>query len=154
MKNIRLVLLIAAVMFAGCKKVGKGEDEVSGSVSGEWHIISWAGDPAVQDVYVSFGEDGGFGLYQRVYTPYYEHFAGTYTVDGAKMQGKYDDGSPWAGNPYTISFSDGGNTLKMSRAASPGDVSVYVRASIPEDVLSGDLGLKSSDGGHRPGGCL
>lgn len=146
MKRIGLVLLAGIMIFSACGKNDKPNKQPSpdGSVIGSWHLVSWTGSAVVQDVYLSFDEDGSFDLYQRVETPYYGHFDGSYTLKGANMEGTYSDGEAWKGNPYKISFSDKGKTMSMTRSSNTADVSVYVQASIPQDILSGSLGSKAA----------
>lgn len=132
-----------AVLFVGCRK--SGEKEKVQSVAGQWHLTSWTGAEVTQDIYLSFKDDGTFDLYQRMYTMSYEHFDGTYEQDGHDLNGKYSDGKQWNGNPYEVTFSEDGNTMTMTQLSNPEDVSVYVRASIPEEVLDGGFVVKSAD---------
>lgn len=150
MKKFKYIALaaMAAMLAAGCEKENKGQSagEGSGPVAGEWHMVSWSGLTEERaDVYVSFGEDGTFDLYQRVYTPYYEHYDGTYRQDGDRLSGSYSDGTPW-GREYTATLPEDRSRLTLTAADDGADVSVYVPATIPEDILSGDLSLKSGTG--------
>lgn len=143
MKYIAKALMFMSFLaFAGCDK-NEAEQGTDGSVIGHWHLESWDNE-SYADVYVAFDEDGTFDLYQRVYSPYYEHLTGTYSQEGRKLAGTYDDGTSWAGNPYSLLFFDNGNTMKMTRLSNPDDVSVYRKSSIPKDIVSGSLGVKSS----------
>lgn len=140
MKKIALILLACTMVFAACKKEKKPTPpSLDGSVVGSWHLVSWTGSSVVQDVYISFEENGGFDLYQRIDAPYYEHFDGVYTVNGTNMTGHYSDGVEWDGSPYKITFSDEGKTMSMTRSSNPDDVSVYAKTDIPDDILSGIL---------------
>lgn len=146
MKNILKYMAIAAMTLTAvlsCKKNGPEFPEGSGPVAGQWHMIQWSSISSDRaDVYVSFGEDGTFDLYQRVYTPYYEHYEGTYTQDGGQVTGTYSDGTPWSSS-YTASFSNDRTEMTLTPDDGSGDV-VYEAADIPEDVLSGLLsGTKS-----------
>lgn len=142
MKNLKYILLAAVIMLCGCKK-DDGRNSEFGQVVGEWHLVSWTGNATVQDVYVLFDSFGIFEMYQRIGKPAYEYFKGTYKFDGTYLEGKYNDGTPWSNGPYTVSFEDGGNTMKMESVVSPEDVSVYIKETIPDEIVSGGLGVKS-----------
>lgn len=142
MKNLKYILLVAVIMLCSCNK-DNGRDTDNGQVVGEWHLASWTGSPTVQDVYVLFDSFGVFELYQRIDKLAYEYFKGTYKFDGTYLEGKYNDGTPWSNGPYMVSIEDGGNTMKMESVVSPEDVSVYVKETIPDEIVSGELRVKS-----------
>lgn len=147
----KLIVATAAAAFAaalaltGCEKTPGGED--GGQVlpvTGQWHLASWSSITSdMADVYISFEEDGTFDLYQRVYTPYYEHFDGTYQQDGDQLSGTYSDGVAW-NTTYTVSVTPDRSQLTLTGADDPEDVAVYAAGTIPEDILSGELSSKSS----------
>lgn len=144
MKRIKLlaVLTAAIVMLAGCgEKKGPEAGETDGEVAGTWKMVSWSNTSAAE-VYVEFAADGSFDLYQRVFSPFYEHFEGTWSADGKTISGKYSDGKPWA-STYDATFYKDGEEMQLTRTGSPEDVSVFVRGEIPGDILSGELGVKS-----------
>ena len=142
MKKLKYILLVAVIMLCGCNK-DNDRDMDDAQVVGEWHLASWTGSPTVQDVYVLFDSFGVFELYQRIDKPAYEYFKGPYKFDGTYLEGNYNDGTTWSNGPYIVSFEDGGNTMKMESVVSPEDVSVYVKETIPDEIVSGGLGLKS-----------
>ena len=79
-------LLMAACVLAlsACKKEGSDEPTpAGGSIVGAWELSSVATKATVGDVqvnvYVEFGEDNSFTLYQKVGEGRYTKFDGTYT---------------------------------------------------------------------------
>ena len=92
---------------------------------------------------IDFRTDGTFDLYQRVYSPYYEHFDGTWTLDGNTLDGNYSDGTPWRSS-YTVSVNEDASGLTLTDTFDSEDVSRFIRAAIPEDILSGILGTKGT----------
>lgn len=154
MKKIGLILttaIAAILLVAGCKKGPEKPASGDGTFTGTWQMVSWSSTTAAE-VYVEFAEDGAFDLYQRVYSPYYEHFSGTWNADGNVLSGKYSDGTSWSGT-YTGTFSDEGSLMTLTRTDSPEDVATYRKGTIPDEVLSGDLTAKSGrpapDSGFR-----
>ena len=151
-RTIQYLLLaaFAAVSASGCGKEGGSAEfpEGSGPVAGQWHMVSWNSISGGQaDVYISFDEDGTFDLYQRVYTVYYEHYDGTYTQDGAQVDGTYSDGTPW-GCSYTARFPEDRSRMTLTPSDGSGD-SVYEAVQIPDEILSGLLsGSKAGDDGN------
>lgn len=144
MKSIKKILLGLAVVFA-LASCGKTPDErpnkgSEGSIEGQWHLVSWSTLNAA-DVYLSFGSNGTFDIYQRLYAPTYTHYEGTYRLSGNKLSGTYSDGTAWSNDSYTVKFADNGNQLTLT-GATANDVAVYVKASIPDDILSGELGTR------------
>lgn len=146
-KTMKYMMLaaVAMVMAAGCGKKGSEPDlpEGTGPVAGQWHLIEWSSlsdDRA--DIYISFGEDGTFDLYQRLYTPYYEHYDGNYIQDGATVSGTYSDGTAW-GSSYTAVFTEDRSRMTLTPDGN-GTAAVYEASDIPEEILSGSLsGTKS-----------
>ncbi|MBO8479076.1 MAG: hypothetical protein IAB80_09360 [Bacteroidetes bacterium] len=144
-----LFILCASLAGAcGCTRNGgpEGQDGEAGPVTGQWHLESWGMLTQEQaDVYVSFGEDGTFDLYQRVYTPYYEHYDGSYTQQDGCISGTYSDGTAWNA-AYTVTVSDDKTRLTLTNTANSDDAAVYRAETIPEEIISGALSLKSRSG--------
>lgn len=144
MKNIKLLLiaLTTACLATACRG-GSSDDpgqpgNGSGSVVGQWHMLSWSSAPAAADVYLSFDEIGAFDLYQRLEKPTYEHFSGTYSYAGGKLSGLYSDNAAW-GNSYKVTFNGDGSQMTLTGVAGTADVAVFARAPIPEEIRSGEL---------------
>lgn len=144
MKSIKTILLGLAAMFAlaGCGETNKIETPkgCDGSIVGEWHLVSWSSLNAA-DIYMSFGDNGTFDIYQRLYKPTYSHYEGTYRISGNTLSGTYSDGTAWSNASYVIGFSDNGNRLTLT-GTTAGDTAVYVKEPIPSYILSGELGTK------------
>ena len=146
MKNIRLILIGLAAVFAltGCgdsskdtPEPGPGPENGNGSVIGEWHMISWSTLKAA-DIYLSFDEAGSFHIYQRLYKPEYVHLDGHYTYDKPTLSGKYSDNTPWGSPSYRVSFNADGTQMTLTSTTSD-DVSVFVKAKIPSEIISGAM---------------
>lgn len=144
MKNSKLFLigLAATLLMCGCSKSsendnGNGGGSDKGSVVGQWHLVSWSTLKSA-DVYVAFTEEGSFELYQRLYTPGYVHLNGTYSYNRQMLEGLYGDNQPWAGS-YRVTFDTNGTRMTLTRVESANDVSVFVKADIPDEIISGEL---------------
>ena len=144
MKNIKIfgLFLVMLAAFSGCGKSdnngGGGNENGDGTIVGQWHLISWSGTAAAADVYISFAEKGTFDLYQRVYSPEYVHYTGNYSYSDDRLSGKYSDNVAWASD-YKVSFSTDGNQMTLTSTKSSTDISVYQKATIPDEILSGEL---------------
>ena len=147
MKNIRLILIGLAAVFAltGCgdsskdtPEPGPGPENGNGSVIGEWHMISWSTLKAA-DIYLSFDEADSFHIYQRLYKPEYVHLDGRYTYDKPTLNGRYSDNTPWGSASYRVSFNADGTRMTLTSTSSTSDVSVFVKAEIPSEIISGAL---------------
>lgn len=147
MKNIKTIFfcLAAVLAFAGCDKPNEKPtpDKTDGSIIGQWHLVSWSTLSAA-DIYLSFGKDGKFNIYQRLELPTYSHYEGTYSLNGKTLTGSYSDGTAWGNASYTVGFSDNGTKLTLTGATTD-DVAVYAKESIPEYILSGELGTRLAD---------
>ena len=103
MKKFFAIFAVALLALVGCDKPNNGGDDnpnnggggISSDIEGQWHIVDWNGETPVFDVYVEF-ESGNFNIYQQVYSLYYEHFEGTYSINNDVITGSYADGKPWA----------------------------------------------------------
>lgn len=151
MKNIRLAFaaIAAALAFVSCSKDGPegGQDDVwsgKGSVEGTWHLTEWNSLRSA-DVYMSFGTDGTFDIWQRLYTTYYEHFDGTWQLSGSDLNGRYSDGTSWAGT-YSVAFNADGTGMRLILDGNSSDASIFTRSDIPDGILAGLPGTKSGTG--------
>lgn len=145
-KTIYVVLTaLALCMFAGCGSSDK--EKVSPLVkqlAGEWQLRTWNGEaPQDFDAYVSFAADRSFEIYQQIEQVGYQKYSGRYEVKNDVLSGAYSDGKPF-GSSYDIAFDQAGNTLTLTSTTSIAEVSVYVRATIPNTVKSGATVMKSS----------
>mgnify|MGYP003299296187 FL=1 len=89
MKTIYKLLLALSVAFASisCGETGSDGPVVSDQIVGEWHLVSVSGLNSVPQVYVEFGQDLSFELYQKVGEGRYRKYEGTYAVAGAIVSG-------------------------------------------------------------------
>lgn len=135
MKRFAYILLAAVLsaVICGCSK-DEGPS-VDRTILGNWRILTWNGTSSGDfDIYITFGADGSFCLYQRVDSPLYDRFTGTYSASDGILSGVYSDGTPW-NTSYGYELSSSGNSLTMT-GVSGTETSVYVRSSIPEDVIN------------------
>lgn len=137
------VAFASLALMAGCSKSDGGgnnddkKEDGKGTVVGQWHLVSWSNLTAA-DVYLSFTEAGAFEIYQRVYSPEYVHYAGTYSYNNGVLAGIYSDSESW-GSDYNVSFNADGSQMTLTSVKSSGDVSIFEKSTIPDEILSGDL---------------
>lgn len=142
MKNFKRILIALGAMcvLSACGGSSSGDEPdpgpkpAEGTVVGSWHLLSW-NTLSAADVYVSFDAAGRFDLYQRLYTPLYEHYTGSYTYIDGRLAGTYDDGEPWGGT-YLVSFASGGQRMTLTRDTDAEDVALFGQASIPDEIRS------------------
>lgn len=144
MKNIKwfLILFAAACLPASCGSdssddPGTGPGNETGSVVGEWHMVSWSTLTAA-DIYLSFDDAGRFDLYQRLEKPTYEHFSGTYSYADGTLSGVYSDDVAW-GNSYKVAFNADGSQMMLTGVNGSDGTAVFAQAAIPDEILSGEL---------------
>ena len=101
-----------------------------GSPVGTWSLSSWNA-LSQAEVYLSFSEDGNFELYQRVYTPFYEYYSGTWQHSEGKLSGTYSDGVEWGA--YYLAFRD--DEMRLTHSADEEDIAYFVQSTIPNEVL-------------------
>lgn len=131
MKKFFAIFLVALFALVGCEP--NTNEPLPGDASalvGEWHMVEWNGEAPEFDVYVEFNNKG-FNIYQQVYTLYYEHFTGTYSVSDEILTGSYADGSNWA-CAYKFLFE--GSKLILQSQEDTSIVSVYEKCTIPQAV--------------------
>ena len=137
-KHIYSLFAAALLVFcAGCSNDDDGPAISDKGVVGEWHLTSWNHEtPADFDVYVQFGADGKFDIFQKVETSAYVRYSGRFAASDSRLSGRYSDGVAWS-TDYTFELSDNGDTLTMTSATEGAEVSVYTRTPIPEEDSSG-----------------
>lgn len=149
-KSIYIVLtaVLCLSFLASCDDSGKeNEDPTSplmGKLAGEWQLTSWNGEaPEGFSAYLAFNADRSFGIYQRIETPDYRKYSGSYQLQDNALSGVYSDNNPW-GSSYTIEFDQSGNTLKMTSSTSAVETSVYTRTTIPPSVKADATVMRST----------
>ena len=50
-----------------------------------------------------------------------------------------DDNTPWGSASYRVSFNADGTRMTLTSTSSTSDVSVFVKAEIPSEIISGAL---------------
>ena len=145
-KTIYIVLAaLGLCLLAGCGSSDK--EKVSPLVkqlAGEWQLKTWnVGAPQEFDVYVSFATDLSFEIYQQIEQVRYQKYSGKYQVKNDVLSGTYSDGKPF-GSTYDIAFDTAGNTLTLTSTTSVTETSIYVRATIPNDVKNGATVMNST----------
>ncbi len=141
MKRIEFLWFVLVALFATTGCGGSSDDDpapapapASFSVAGEWRLVSWS-TLSTADIYASFDETGTFELYQRLYTPEYRYLHGTYTYANSSLNGVYSDAVAW-GSSYRVSFNADGTQMTLTAERDLADVSVFARATIPDEVRS------------------
>ena len=97
-----------------------------------WHLVSLYGSNVDVDIYIDFGKEGDFTIYQRTEELAYTVFRGTYTNDeeNAVISGVYDDGTPWLCD-YNYVVDKSAKTLTLTSVVTPSEVAVYEIADAP-----------------------
>ena len=134
MKSLKIfsLVMLLALAITGCKKdatvTGGG---AKGAVAGEWVLTSWNEAEPEFNVYINFGDDNTFEIYQQVWSFDYELYTGTYTINGDIVTGVYADGSNWA---CGYKFVKDGDTLTMYSQEDQSVTSVYAKCEIPAEI--------------------
>lgn len=137
MKRIFSIILTLSCIacFSSCdSKKDSGVD-----ISGEWRLVDAGGLTDVSDVavevYARF-DGSNFELYQKLGEQQgrFWYYTGTYTTSGSRLTGRYSDGTLLGGSKgdgYDVYLE--GDTMFLTAVFS-GEVSEYVRETIPDDV--------------------
>ena len=115
-KTIYIVLAaLGLCLFAGCGSSDKEKvSPTAKQLVGEWQLKTWTGEtPQDFDIYLSFGADNTFEIYQRLAEVKYQKFTGSYQVQNDVLSGKYSGGKNF-GSTYDISFNESGSTLTLT----------------------------------------
>ena len=132
MKKLFAIFAVALLAFVGCDKNNGNRPAGGGAdIDGQWCLVEWNGEAPEFNVYINF-EKGEFDIYQQVYSLYYEHFEGAYSVSGDIVTGTYADGTNWACG-YKFEVADGKLTMYSQEDQSV--VSVYEKCEIPQSVI-------------------
>ena len=138
MKSLKIWSLVAllAMALVGCGNDDKGSDGpkpiVQTSIVGKWHLVNWCGSAPEFDVYLEFGEDGTFNIYQQTWEFNYEHFTGSYVVENGILTGVYSNGADW-----TASYRHevGNSKMTLKNKVDLDEVSVYDACVIPVWII-------------------
>ena len=152
MKRLHILSFVSAAMlfFASCSNGGNESEPQDTRIYGEWHLVLWnAAAPSDFDVYVAFNADNTFEIYQRIEQVGYQHFSGTYLLQGNRLSGKYSDNIPW-GSTYEITFGTDDKVMTMVSESSVGETSAYERSVIPQAVKENKWTVAKSYSGNTP----
>lgn len=129
-----IYILTAALLLASCgdKNGGKNAElTLEEKLCTEWHSTQL---PIDADIYISFAEDKTFELFQQIGEGAYRLYQGIWNLEENLLTGKYNDGEAWAAS-YTVAIND--KSLMMTSQNDAAEESLFVMASIPEDVRNG-----------------
>lgn len=137
MKSLKIWSLIAlfAMALVGCggDEEGNGDTPiVQTNIYGKWHLATVSGSAPEFDIYIEFTKEGEFNIYQQVWTLTYEHYTGTFNVNGGVLSGEYSDGTAWTGS---YNFSVANSKLTLTNTANSDEVNVYTACKIPQEVI-------------------
>lgn len=138
-----LFAILGLCLLAGCSD-DDNTPHVGNDIVGEWALTSWTGDvPADFAAYAVFNADATFVIYQRVESPRFQVYTGSFRLDGQTLSGEYADGTPW-GASYQVEFDLAGKTMRMVSNSPVQEVSIYTRATVPDEIKSGAAPAKAS----------
>ncbi len=131
-KIFQLIAAFAVLLFAGCGSSGDKTPAIR--FTGEWHLSQWNGTaPTEFDAYIVFHEDRTFVIYQQIERIGYQSFSGRWAYDGNLLSGIYDDETLW-GSDYEVAIDETNDVLTLTSQTSIGEVSVYRRTTVPEEI--------------------
>ena len=141
MRKILYMIAAAACLLTSCKK----EMTLEEKFTGDWHCTASSVDA---EIYVTFTTEKTFTLYQQIGEGAYRVYNGTWSLEGTKLSGKYNDGTAWASG-YEVASSDDDTLILTAEGISE----TYSRVSegIPEEVLKSCVTVvKSEDTATEP----
>ena len=123
-----------------------GEDEKSHELVNCWHLVKYCGAEADAEIYVDFGKEGKFAIYQRTESLEFVVFNGTYTIDeeNSVVSGVYDDGASWLCD-YKYIVDEKAKTLTLTNAGNALEVSVYEESEVPASAVVNTRSASVSD---------
>ncbi len=128
MKKLYCILTLICCLLSCNEKI---EQKQVTAVDGTWYTSMTVDYEDVVEVYITF-DRGDFVIYQKSGTQMrFFTYKGTFTYTGGILSGRYEDSTPW-GAEYIITLDT--DEMMMENAES-GEVNIYDRAIIPEDVL-------------------
>lgn len=153
-----LVILSVLTAVSCSKNSGGGSDEGGNSDTGSgstttvprgWELTSWNGNTAIAGyVYLQFGDDGTFTLYQEIgdsSTSGYKKLTGTYVIEEGPdskriISGRYSDDTPWSDSYVIESWTE---TEIRWRSQKEDIVSIYTLADLPDYVTEPTVSMAS-----------
>ena len=125
---------------------GNGDVEEVAPLIGCWHLVSLYGANVDADIYIDFGKDGKFVIYQRTEELTFTIFNGTYIVDeeNSVVSGVYDDGTQWLSS-YNYVVDEEIKTLTLTSVENPLEVAVYEMSEVPTSATTKTRGASVRD---------
>ena len=123
-------IIIRAVLAAACLLSAVRCSEIQdfrADIIGEWHFSG-----IDTDVFISFGGDGTYELYQKIGDGRYRGYTGQWKLEKDILSGTYGEGIEW-GSAYKVDISSF-DTLVLSAVNGSGEKIVYEREDIPSSV--------------------
>ena len=141
MKKI-IYILFSLLVIAGCGKNKESKLTLEEKLYGEWHSSSLS---VGGDVYLHFGTDRTFEMYQKIGSGAYRLYRGSWNLENDILSGKYNDGESWAA-AYDVAIE--GTALTLTSVNDAAEVTKYSACSIPKEVRQGcEVVVKSSEAG-------
>ena len=123
-----------------------GGDENATELSGCWHLVSLYGSEVDADIYIDFGKEDKFVIYQRTESLEFTVFNGTYTIDEEEsiVSGVYDDGTQWLSS-YNYVVDKENKMLTLTSVENPSEVAVYELSEVPASATANTRSASVSD---------
>ena len=149
------LVILSVLTSASCSKNSGGGGDEGGDTGSTttvlrgWELTSWNDNTAIAGyVYLQFGDDGTFTLYQEIgetSTAGYEKLTGTYVIEedpdsNRIISGRYSDDTPWSDTYIIESWTE---TETRWRSVSEGIVSVYTWVELPDYVVEPSVSASS-----------
>lgn len=107
------------------------ENGDTSALAGVWHLAEWRGTAPSFEVYMDISDNGIVDLYQRIESREWQHFISSAAYEDGIIRGTYSDGVAW-GASYSVTLD--ADSMIWVDVNDPTDVSVYVRAELPDDI--------------------
>ena len=135
MKKILYMVAAVVCLLTSCKK----ELTLEEKFVGDWHCTATSVDA---EIYVTYTAEKTFTLYQQIGDGAYRVYNGTWSLEGNRLSGQYNDGTAWAAE-YEVASSDDDNMTLTAEGISEH----YSRVSggIPEEVLKSCVTVVKSE---------
>lgn len=107
----------------------------TGNPVGEWKLTEWNDSKDLPlGVYLCLNDDNTFDIYQHAKDIMWEHYHGTFSLEGSVLTGTYSDGESW--HEYTILYCEEPKLIRLTRTdtSETTDVSVYAATKVPNEV--------------------
>lgn len=102
-------------------------------IEGTWRLSKWCGTTDFGfEVYLDIDKDGAIDLWQRMENRTWDYYRSNATLSNGVLSGVYSDGNLW-GSSYRFTLNDS-NTMTWVDTQDNDDISVYVRAELPDDI--------------------